>query len=206
MFINLLKNPLDLIFLLVALVIAITFHELAHALTAVFLGDITPKLEGRVSLNPLRHLDPVGSLFLLIAGFGWGKPVPFNPNFVKHGRWGVALIGASGPLTNILVAFIFILALKTGSVPFIFAELFIVIILINILLAVFNLLPIPPLDGSKILQAVLPESKQEVVLRIEREGPIILLILIFADRILGLGILSSIINPIFNFVLKILSS
>lgn len=206
MFINLLKNPLDLVFLLAALIIAITFHELAHALTAVFLGDITPKLEGRVSLNPLRHLDLMGSLFLLIAGFGWGKPVPFNPNFVRGGRWGVALIGASGPLTNILIAFIFILTLKTGMVPIIFAEFFLVIIFINILLAVFNLLPIPPLDGSKILQAILPESKQEVVERIERQGPILLLVLIFADRILGLGILASIINPIFNFVLKILSS
>lgn len=205
MLFSLFNEPYSLIFFIVALVIAITFHELSHALAAVFLGDITPKLEGRVSLNPLHHLDPLGSLFILLAGFGWGKPVPFNPNFVKHGRWGVAIIGAAGPLSNIFIAFVFILALKTGMVPLFFAQLFLVIIFINILLAVFNLLPIPPLDGSKILQAFLPESKQYIIEHMERQGPIVLLFIILADRLLGLNILGSIISPIFNFVLGILN-
>lgn len=205
MILSLINSPLDFISLIIALVIAITFHELAHALTAVYLGDITPKLEGRVSLNPLNHLDPLGSLFILIAGFGWGKPVPFNPNFVKYGRWGTALVGVAGPLTNIFVAFVFILALKTGLIPAYFVQLFLIIIFINILLAVFNLLPIPPLDGSKILQAFIPESKQHYIETIERQGPIILLFIIILDRVLGLGILSSILTPLFNFVLRVLN-
>lgn len=204
MLLGLLNNPQDLIFFLIALVIAITFHEFAHAASAVFLGDITPKLEGRLTLNPLSHLDPLGTLFLFLAGFGWGKPVPFNPNFVKHGRWGVALIGVSGPITNFFIAFIFGAVLRFGMVSILYAELFLIIIFINVILGVFNLLPIPPLDGSKILQAFLPESKQYIIENIERQGPIILFGIIILDRLFGLGILSSMITPIFNFIIKIL--
>ncbi len=205
MLFRLLNQPLDLIFLGIALVIAITFHELAHAATAVFLGDSTPKLEGRVSLNPLRHLDPLGSLFLLIAGFGWGKPVPFNPNFVKYGKWGTALVGIAGPITNIFIAFVFITILKFGMVPAAFVQLFLTIIFINVVLAVFNLLPIPPLDGSKILQAFLPESKQDFIEKMEHYGPAILLTVLVLDNVFGFNIIWSLINPIFQFILNILS-
>ena len=200
MILGLLNQPIDFIFLLIALLVAITFHEFAHAATAVFLGDITPKLQGRLTLNPIKHLDFLGTIFLLIAGFGWGKPVPFIPHFIKHGRWGIALIGFSGPLTNIFISFIFILTLKFGVVPPVFAELFLVIILINIILAIFNLLPIPPLDGSKILQAFVPESKLKWIKILERQGPMILLFILILDRFLGIPILSSIINPILKFV------
>lgn len=205
MIFELFNQPLDFFFIAIALVIAVTFHELAHALTAVFLGDITPKLEGRLSLNPLRHLDPIGSIALLIAGFGWGKPVPFNPYFVRYGRWGIAAIGISGPIANFLIAFVFALVLKLGVVPIFFAQLFLVIIFINVILAVFNLLPIPPLDGSKLLQAFLPESKQGFIENLERQGPILIFGIIILDRILGLGILSAILDPIFNFVFRLLS-
>ena len=199
------QSVISILFLAIGLVIAITFHEFSHAAMATFLGDITPRLEGRLTLNPIRHLDLWGSLFLLIAGFGWGKPVTFNPNFIKYGKWGIAAIGAVGPLSNIFIAFVFIVVMKFGIVPASFANLFMVIIFINLLLAIFNLIPISPLDGSKILQALLPESKQEFVEKLEKQGPIILLAILVLDNFFGFHILSSIINPIFNFVWNILN-
>jgi Zn-dependent protease len=200
MLLGLFSEPLQLLFFVIALLIAITFHEFAHAASAVFLGDATPKLQGRLSLNPLKHLDPLGTLFLFIAGFGWGKPVPFDPHFIKHGKWGIALVGLSGPLSNFFIAFTLGAFLKLNLVSGVFIDFLLIVIFINILLGVFNLIPLPPLDGSKFLQALVPESKQDIIYKLEKQGPTILFIVIIADNFLNLGILSSIINPIFNFV------
>lgn len=199
------QSLINFLYLIIALVVGITFHEFAHAAAAAFLGDSTPKFEGRLTLNPLRHLDPIGSLFILLVGFGWGKPVTFDPHFIKHGKWGIALVGIAGPIANIIIAFILIVALKFGILPQAIAQLFIIVIFINIILAVFNLLPLPPLDGSKLLRALLPESKQEFIDNMERHGPVLLFILIIADSFLGLGILSSIIGPLFNFTWNVLN-
>jgi len=203
MLFQLFQSPTDFFSLVFALIFAITLHEFAHAATATYLGDSTAKFSGRLSLNPLKHLDPLGTLFLFIAGFGWGKPVPFDSHFVKHGRWGIALIGLSGPTTNFLIAFFLGAFLKTGLVHTSFINIFLITIFINIVLGVFNLIPIPPLDGSKLLEAILPESKQHIVHELEQKGPIILFGIIIMDNILNLRILSSIIGPMFNLVARL---
>ncbi|NTU70140.1 site-2 protease family protein [bacterium] len=203
MLFQLFQNPNDFFVLIFALIFAITLHEFAHAAATTYLGDSTAKFSGRLSLNPLKHLDPLGTLFLFIAGFGWGRPVPFDPHFVKHGRWGIALIGLSGPATNFLVAFFLGAFLKTGLIHSPFTDIFLITIFVNILLGVFNLIPVPPLDGSKLLAAVLPENKQYIIQEFEQKGPLVLFGIIMIDNILNLGILSSIIGPIFNFVARL---
>lgn len=200
MLLGLFTQPIQLLFFVIALLVAITFHEAAHAASAVFLGDPTPKLKGRLTLNPIKHLDLMGTIFIFIAGFGWGKPVPFNPHFIKHGKWGIALIGIAGPLTNFFIAFILGAFLKLNLVSGVFIEFLLIVIFINIILGVFNLIPLPPLDGSKLLQAFVPESKQDFIYKLEKQGPMILFGVIIIDNFLNLGIISSIISPIFNFV------
>ena len=153
--------------IIIALIISIIIHEMAHGYAANWLGDPTAKLAGRLSPNPLVHIDPVGSilipavLFLSSAGFlfGWAKPVPYNPYNLKNQKWGEALVAAAGPLVNILLAVIFSLLIRSagtlGLSPS-FVDLASFIVYINILLAFFNMIPIPPLDGSKMLLALLP--------------------------------------------------
>lgn len=156
----------ELIFSIAVLVMSVVIHEVAHGAVAGWLGDPTARLAGRLTLNPLKHLDLFGSIILpglmaLVGGpvFGWAKPVPYNPHNIKA-RYGEALVAGAGPLSNILLAVIFALLLRSGAVVSWFglagAELTIGIIFINIILAVFNLIPIPPLDGSKIIFNFLP--------------------------------------------------
>jgi len=151
-----------------ALVVAITVHEFSHALAAYFLGDMTAKEEGRLTLNPAAHLSLIGTLMLLVAGFGWGKPVPFNPYNLKHPKFGPAIIALAGPASNLIMLILFGLVLRfvyplTGLGPenamFYFLYL---LILVNGILMAFNLIPIPPLDGSKLLFLVLPNSLANV--------------------------------------------
>jgi Zn-dependent protease len=192
------------VFLIVALVIAITFHELAHAWVANKLGDPTAKHLGRLTLNPLAHLDPMGTIMILLVGFGWGKPVPYNPARLTRGRFSEVLIAISGPISNLLLAFIFALpgriyliqhqALPTGQLYTFLA----VMVTLNIFLAAFNLIPIPPLDGSKILYLILDSFnvRQETILRIEQVGPNVLLLLIFSDRLFSTDLLYRLLEPI----------
>ena len=169
------SNPsllLSLILSIPGLLIAITFHEYAHAFVADKLGDDTPRRQGRLTLNPLAHLDPYGTILMIFAGFGWGKPVEINPiNFNRKVsiKGGSAMVAAAGPIMNFILAFVFAviygLLLRTSFAATAKGSMFITIIsytmTMNIGLGVFNLIPLPPLDGSKILLAILPTGAQE---------------------------------------------
>ena len=168
---------------LVALVLALTLHEFAHALMGHYLGDSTAKDQGRLTLNPLSHIDPFATLalplLLILVGspvvFAAAKPVPFNPWAVRGGRWGAALVALAGPFTNLLLAIFF--ALFARLLPFspISATFFGALIIVNVGLFVFNMIPFPPLDGSRLLYAVAPEGLRDVMDRIERSGFIVLM-------------------------------
>lgn len=148
------ENPLTFAIIAGALVLSLTIHEFAHAYTADRLGDPTPRHFGRVTLNPLKHLDPFGTLLLLFAGFGFARPVPINPN--NLGRWGTLWATAAGPLSNLLIALICAGLLAALPMTQMGAVILITVLSINVVLAVFNLLPIPLLDGSRILGALIP--------------------------------------------------
>lgn len=197
-----------LVFFVVALIIAITIHEFAHAWMATRLGDPTARAAGRLTLNPLSHLDPMGTILIFLVGFGWGKPVPYNPNFVRRGRFGEMLVAIAGPLANILTAFIFALPgriylITNQALPESNIYVFLAIVVtLNIFLAAFNLIPIPPLDGSKILYLILSSFgvSHYRIIWLEQMGPMLLLLMIFADRLIGTNILFTLLEPIIALI------
>jgi Zn-dependent protease len=170
---------------------SVILHELAHGYSALMLGDPTAKYAGRLTLNPLKHLDPVGSVILplilyLLPGnliFGWAKPVPYNPYNLRNQRWGEAIVAGSGPLTNIFIAVVFGLVIRIaiygGFATEAFIQLTSIIVVLNIVLAIFNLVPIPPLDGSKILFSVLPYHARRLRQVLEQYGLILVILFIF---------------------------
>jgi Zn-dependent protease len=178
---------LTLVYLLVAMLLAIVLHEFSHAWAGHMLGDRTAHDHGRLSLNPLVHIDPLTTILLPImlilahspVLFGAARPVPFNPLGVRYGKWGVVIVALAGPLTNILLAIFFALWLQTGLVPSYGFELFIRIITTNVAFGLFNLIPFPPLDGSRLLYAVVPMPVREVMDRIERAGIAAVFVLLF---------------------------
>jgi Zn-dependent protease len=178
---------LQLVSRLLILLIALPVHELAHALAAYRLGDTTSRDYGRLSLNPLDHLDPIGALMILIGGFGWAKPVPVNPYALHkspNGTIGFALVAAAGPISNLFLAALFAIPIRLDLLPpGFFSSLVMQFVWVNIALAVFNLIPIPPLDGSRIAVAVLPQQWGEVLLRMESYGIMIVLALSFVGVI-----------------------
>jgi Zn-dependent protease len=187
-----------------ALIIAVTIHEFSHAFIADKLGDPTASLEGRVSLNPLKHLDPIGTLMLLVFRFGWGKPVPFDPFNLRHPKRDSALIALAGPASNLILATLLAVSLKFLALPLL-TLLFIPIIIININLAIFNFLPIPPLDGSKILYGILPISWAEEFNTFMKDYGILLLILLILP-IGGTSLVINLILPVISFLTNLLIS
>ena len=174
----------------VVILVSMMLHELAHGFVAYRLGDDTAKSEGRLTLNPFKHLDPVLSiampLLLFLSGgpiFGGAKPVPVNSRKLKHGVWGMAMVAIAGPLTNFILAFVaFLLGHFTGwlYVSGILGEIFTDFVFINLGFGIFNLIPIPPLDGSRVLYAIAPDGVREVMARMENWGIMLVLILVIA--------------------------
>ena len=191
------------------ILLALTFHEYAHAYVANRFGDDTAKQNGRLTLNPLRHLDPLGTIMIFLVHFGWAKPVPVNPYRLKNPKNDMLWISAAGPLSNMLLALvsgillrIFIATAETPEQTSFMAILTYVIFMslqINLALAIFNILPIAPLDGSKILSGLLPDSFGTMFHIMERYGPWILLGLIIFGRATGVSILGGLIWPFVKF-------
>jgi Zn-dependent protease len=166
----------------IALVVGITFHEFSHAFIADQLGDHRPRALGRVSLNPIAHIDPIGALVFVLAGFGWGKPVPVNVYALRPGRIGMAMVAAGGPIANVIVAVgaaVGYRLLDLGGASGLVLDVGFFIIFFNLLLAIFNLLPIPPLDGYNVVLAFLPPRQAMVVQRYAPYGILVLLLLVF---------------------------
>jgi Zn-dependent protease len=186
------------------LVIAFTLHEYAHAWTATQFGDYTAMDAGRLTLNPLSHLDPVGTLMLILVGFGWAKPVPINPAIIRRNNpAGVMWVSLAGPLSNLLMALAAAMPLRFSLVDItqpsgaIFPSLgffLLTFVLINITLFIFNLLPLAPLDGEKVLSFFLPRSWQPALDGIRRYSPMILLLLIFVGPRMGFDLIGKLVH------------
>lgn len=192
----------DLLLSVPAVLWAITFHEFCHGYMAYVLGDPTAKRMGRLSLNPLHHLDPVGALMLLFFRFGWAKPVPVDPRYFKNPRRDMVLVSAAGVMGNFLTAFVFGMLARFFPQTFLaipaLRQFIFLMIVINIGLAVFNLIPIPPLDGSKLLYPLLPPFLLEKYFWLERYGFFVLMIL------LALGVVQAIMGPVVMFFLRLI--
>jgi Zn-dependent protease len=201
----------DLVIVVVSLIVSIALHEAMHAFTARWLGDTTAEDAGRLTLNPLRHIDPlttillpIVSLFLFKAPFLAAKPVPFNPNRVRYGEYGAALVGIAGPLTNLALAIVasVLLRLIDPSIDSSILNVLTIFIGVNISIFVFNMIPFPPLDGSRLLYAFAPEPLQEIMSRIEAMGftAIIIFMLLFFYFLSPVFI--NIDNFIYSFLLR----
>lgn len=198
------SDPKAFFSVFLAIIYALTIHEYAHALAAASMGDQTAKNNGRVSLNPLAHMDLIGTLMLLFAGFGWGKPVPVNPYNLKFRRWGEALVAMAGPVSNFLSVILFIVIFKIVSPYYAISNMLMIflsfLIMVNAILGIFNLLPIPPLDGSKVLFAVLPDRMESFKQKLSINGPWILLAIILLDVWGGVNILSRVFTGVLHFI------
>jgi Zn-dependent protease len=215
-------GPVEVVSFVIAFLVAITVHEFCHAGAAYLLGDTTAARLGRLTLNPIRHLDPVGTLMIVLMyisglpGFGWGKPVPYNPHAVRYGRFGGALVSAAGPLSNFATAFLFALALRVVS-PLadqsealwllIAQSVLLLVVVVNVSLGVFNLIPIPPLDGFGVLVGVLPASAARPLAFLSRYGFGILLVLFLIRSQLGpqWDVLGRVMRPAAGFVMGIVA-
>ena len=207
-----LENLTDYIYIVVAALFAIILHEIAHGLVSTWLGDPTPKRQGRLSLNPLKHLDPIGTLCLIFFHVGWAKPVVVNPDYYKNKKRGMALVALAGPLMNFLLAIfsiiimaIFVKVNAYSNVLIIIYNFLLYFSVINLGLGLFNLIPIPPLDGSRILGAFLKDDTYEQYMKYERYGFIIITILLALSSLRGNGtsFISELVDIIFNFIFRL---
>lgn len=199
---------LSMVTRLAAVLLCLTVHESCHGLAAYALGDPTARREHRLSLNPLRHIDWFGLLMMFVAGFGWAKPVPVNPNYFKKPKQGMALTALAGPVSNFLLALLMLLAARIFCDVAVYSEanqrildFLLMVALLSIGLGLFNLLPIPPLDGSKVLFAVLPDGAYNQLMRYERYGMLLLFALVFFD--VGSSAFSAAIEWVFELFCRI---
>ena len=199
-------DPILYLSRIIILILAISVHEFAHALAADWLGDPTPRSQGRLTLDPRKHLDAFGSIMFLIAGFGWGKPVYTDPrNFRGDPRTGMAIVAAAGPMSNLLLAYIGSLLYRVGLVQTEISYYFLFLFVsLNILLMLFNLLPIAPLDGYQVTVGLLPYEIATVIARYQGQGPIILMLLIVAGSIFNFNLLGLILGPPYQLILSLL--
>lgn len=202
-----LSTPL-IISRVLTLLIALTVHEFAHAFVADRFGDDTPRIMGRLTLNPLKHLDVMGSLLLIIAGFGWAKPVQVNPAKLReHSKSALLWVSLAGPLSNLLLACLAAIPLRFNLIPTLpasnilpsISSFLITFFVINLVLMVFNLLPLPPLDGEKVLEFFIPESWAANYAKIKPYGPILLLVVVFVLPRFGFDLVNLIMTPILTF-------
>ncbi|MGD2163622.1 MAG: site-2 protease family protein [Anaerolineales bacterium] len=195
---------------IITLVVALTIHEFSHAWSADQLGDDTPRLQGRLTLNPLAHLDPIGSLMLLLAGFGWARPVQVNPYALRRANpAGMVIVAAAGPFSNLLLAILAAIPFRAGLLSASFnagfvSSLFLEFIWINLILLFFNLIPIFPLDGEKIADYFLPPQGQRVLDQLRPYGPIILMGLIVLGNFGGFNLLNLLVGTPASGVFRLL--
>ncbi len=206
---TLFSNPIAFVIFVGVLLITLAVHEYAHARTAEELGDPTPRLRGRLTLNPLAHIDPIGSLMILLVGFGWGKPVPFDPYNLKNPRKDSALISLAGPVSNFVMAIVgAILFRLIAGVDLGIVSVFGLIVLpffvrINLILGIFNLLPFSPLDGFKVVGGILPEDQAKEWFTLEKYG--LLFLLAFILPLVGnRSMLDIVLNPTVSFFYSLL--
>ncbi len=202
------QDPAVQAILLPLIIFALSFHEYAHGWMAYRLGDPTAYQHGRLTLNPLAHLDPFGALVLYLVGFGWAKPVPVDPRFLRDPKRDMMWIAFAGPLANFILAFISGVLMVAMLFVFRFASPLLMVVLqmslyINLALAVFNFLPIPPLDGSRILAGLVSYQHRELILKMELYGPRVLLGIILLGMITGFNILGIIMYPVINLFANI---
>lgn len=193
----------DLLYIIPGIIIAISFHEYAHARMAYAMGDDTAKRYGRMTVNPMSHIDPIGLMMLVVARFGWAKPVPVNESNFKNRKMGSILVSIAGVSMNILIALLafLILHFTRDILPgYEFRMVMFNVASINVSFAAFNLLPIPPLDGSKILVTLLPAKHRYIVYKYENYGTIVMLLLILT------GTLGIILNPVINIILNFIQA
>jgi len=198
---------INFIFFIVILIFSVVIHEISHGYVANMLGDPTARLAGRLTLNPVKHLDPVGSFLVpaimyITVGFmfGWAKPVPYNPYNLKNQRWGTALVGAAGALSNLFIAIVFGLLIRFSvelGLSSAFVEISGLIVLLNLVLGVFNLVPVPPLDGSKVLFSLLPYKLHHIQVAMERYQLFLIFFVIFVAW--------QIIFPIVSFLFTLIT-
>ena len=191
-------NLQDIIIRTIAVLVAIIPHEMAHGYAAYLCGDETAKNDGRLSLNPLHHLDPIGTICLIFFKFGWAKPVMINPNNFRDRKKGTFFVSIAGVLTNFILAIISVVIMKHIRLNDFVFEIFMNIFWFNIILGVFNLIPIPPLDGSKLLFSFLPLKYEYYLIKYEKYGYIILLLLIMSNN------LDKILIPMVNFMINMI--
>ncbi len=198
------SDPILFFAIFIALIISITVHEFSHVFTARLLGDRTGEYAGRLTLNPLVHLDLFGTIAILLIGFGWGKPAPFNPYNLRYQRFGPALVALGGPLSNFLLIIVFGIILKV-LYPILGSENYLtiflaIIVTFNGVLMIFNLIPIPPLDGSHILKGIFGSRFSNIAGYLDLYGPRILMGLIFLSILLGIPIFGYIIRPVISLI------
>ena len=196
------RVPIEVLILLIpVLVFALVFHEFSHAWVANKLGDPTARYSGRLTLNPLAHLDPFGSLMILFVGFGWAKPVPVDSRYLANPRVDMMKIAFAGPAANLLLAFVGGTIIRTGLVSDSITLMILLFTQINIMLAVFNMIPIPPLDGSQIFSSIMMRRYPELVYKLQMYGPQILLGLIMIGYFTRISPIWIVMSPFVNFFL-----